>query len=317
MQTLFEHICLKGHIVGPVDQDCGDHQAVLVGYVRRKLHMDLRHAVDGSAFGKVDPAHAGQLALHAEIDLFIELGGIDSVRLSACELFDIRAQVRRVDDPRFGVGSQSGFNTGIFIPGVICGKCAVDVALRQNRRQILRVVVDIVQKMGEPSVHQILPENPVDQHAFQIVVSVLMPDDVHRHAGLLKGADHQIRMLRSHIEIIEPLDDQRGALNIFPFPAVIQRLPDGCIIPVRRRLVDGCLTEISAVILVKYRPVIILEKSACIVERQEIRIIDAENLRDALRVGVVIPAGDSGKWDDRAQAFHAGRGHFERNGAAV
>ena len=73
---------------------------------------------------------------------------------------------------------------------------------------------DLLDIECKPAGQDLIPKLAVDHRVVQHSMPVLMQDEFPGLSRLFESLHHQIRLFCSHIEVIQPVYDQRGALNI-------------------------------------------------------------------------------------------------------
>ena len=145
----------------------------------------------------------------------------------------------------------------------------------------------------------------------------LVEQQLHGLTGLLIGVVHQLEFLRAHVVVVQPVDDQGGALNLIRVKCIVPVNPVRAVIAVQGQLIHADLVEVVAIVLLDGRPIGVIQVAARAVPGQVIGVGGVTAGRNALRVGVLIPAGDAGHRDNGLQALHAGSSQTKLGGTGI
>ena len=162
-------------------------------------------------------------------------------------------------------------------------------------------------------------------------MTVLMQQDLHIFARLGKGIVHQLEFLGANVVVVQTVNDQRGAVDLRRAGGadgaglggvhrVVADIPVAAglavvAVQISLNIVNGL--KVVAVIRFDFVPIIGIQLSAGAVTGQCVGVSRLAVGGNALRVGILIPAGNTGHGDDGLQTCHAGGSQTELGGTGV
>ena len=281
------------------------------------MQVDLRHAADVRSFRQVNHIFCRKPVIEVQIEGVLPFyAGI--IRTGGAQRgLDVIGHAFGLDDGPVLIIVDRGVHIGKVPPGIHRPPAAVQVGLNKHRGHVGGLILNAVQPVGKPAGQDLVPQLAVDHRVVEHVVPVLMQDQGPGLPRLFESLHHQIRLFCIHVEVIQPLHDQGGALNVLPVLRIIGFLPDRGVIAVGRQLILGDLPEPGAIFPVLYRPIVVQEGAAAVIARQRIGIADVKDGRHALGIRIIVPAGDAGGGDDGFQTADAGGGDLKGQRPAV
>ena len=221
--------------------------------------------------------------------------------------------------------------------------------LRGNGGHVLSAVFNAVQVVAEPAVQDLVIAGIADvKHIVACgvgrgQVAVLMQQDLHILTGLLEGVVHQLEFLGADVVVVDAVDDQGRALDLIGIEGIVPDLPG---IAVQSRILAGIVAVQTGLLVAEFAQIIAVlvadagivivadiifntctlgsgnsslavQITAGAVSGQGVGVGRAAAGGNALRVGILIPAGDTGHRNDGLQTLHTGGGQAELGGAGI
>ena len=213
----------------------------------------------------------------------------------------------------------------------------VMAVLRGNGGHVLSAVFNAVQVVAEPAVQDLVIAGIADVK-YQIAcgigggqMAVLMQQELHILTGFDESVVHQLEFLGADVVVVDAVNDQGGAVDLrraggadgaglSGIHRVVADIPVAAglavvAVQISLNIVNGL--KVVAVIRFDFVPIIGIQLSAGAVTGQCVGVSRLAVGGNALRVGVLIPAGDTGHGNDGLQTLHAGSCQTELGSSGV
>ena len=210
-------------------------------------------------------------------------------------------------------------------------------ALGGNGGHVLSAVFNAVQVVAEPAVQDLVIAGIADiKHQIACGIgrsqmSVLMQQELHVLTGFGESVVHQLELLGANVVVVQAVNDQRGAVDLrraggadgaflSGIHRVVADIPVAAglavvAIQISLNIVNGL--KVVAVIRFDFVPIIGIQLSAGAVTGQCVGVSRLAVGGNALRVGVLIPAGDTGHGNNGLQTGHTGGSQTELGGTGI
>ena len=210
-------------------------------------------------------------------------------------------------------------------------------ALGGNGGHVLSAVFNTVQVVAEPAVQDLVIAGIADiKHQIACGIgrsqmSVLMQQELHVLTGFGESVVHQLELLGANVVVVQAVNDQRGAVDLrraggadgaglSGIHRIVADIPVAAgfsvvAVQISLNIVNGL--KVVAVIRFDFVPIIGIQLSAGAVTGQCVGVSRLAVGGNALRVGILIPAGDTGHGDNGLQTGHAGSCQTELGSSGV
>ena len=172
--------------------------------------------------------------------------------------------------------------------------------------------------MGVPAA-----QDAVEIQAVDLVgghVGPLVEDELGLLPGGLEGVVHQVKLLGPHVEVVEAVDDEGGAVQVVRPVGVVALVPEEVVVAGEGVLGAHHAAEIALVVQLDGGVVPAVQLPGHAVVGQNVAVVAGvvqPARRGALGAVVVVPAGDARPGHDGLEALHPGGGHGKGGGAGV
>ena len=195
----------------------------------------------------------------------------------------------------------------------------IQVALNQHRRHIFCIILHTEQIVGEPPVHDILVKFPVHPDSEPLVrhgrrhMITLMQDQLHGLSRLPEGTQHHLELFGGNIFIMQPVDDEGGAVQPVGVQRVIPVFPERAVVRAGFQLLhtQGVMERIHPGALLLRQVVAV--PAAAVVGKEAVQHLLRPVALGALLILLTVPVCNTGYRNDGPKAFCPCRSHRERH----